>query len=175
MLNWEAVGAIAEGLGAIAVIMSVLYLAVQIRSQTREARLTATRELASEYLDRTEYIIRDKALTELHRVGVHDYMALPEDDRMRVSLMWLNLLRVMEQQYLHNHHASIDNRYSSSILRGQSELMAFPGIQTWWEFSRDGFDDEFRLHIDMLIKQAQATTYKSSFKPAARQAAEPAE
>ena len=30
-MNWEAIGAIAEGLGAVAVIMSVLYLAVQIR------------------------------------------------------------------------------------------------------------------------------------------------
>ena len=114
-MNWEAIGAVAEGLGAIAVIMSVLYLAVQIRSQTREARLAATRDLATEFRISTEHMFKDKELSRLNRIGLRHYMSLEEDDRMRVSLIWFNMLRVMEQQFLHTHHAAIDNKYLSSI------------------------------------------------------------
>lgn len=164
-MNWEAIGAIAEGLGAIAVIMSVLYLAVQIRSQTRESRLAATRELASEFLDRTEHLFQDKELSNLNRVGIHDYMALADDDRVRVSLVWFNMVRVMEQQFLHTLHASIDARYLSSIKRSQKEFFDFPGVQTWWKLSTHSFDEDFRLHIDVLIEEAGATDFKSSFRP----------
>ena len=37
-MNWEAIGAIAETLGAIGVIASLVYLAGQIRQNTRSIR-----------------------------------------------------------------------------------------------------------------------------------------
>ena len=45
-MNWDALGAISEALGAVVVVASVWYLAIQIRRQTEEASMTATRELA---------------------------------------------------------------------------------------------------------------------------------
>ena len=46
-MNWEAVGAAAELLGAIGVIASLLYLATQIRQSTRTARDTALRAMVT--------------------------------------------------------------------------------------------------------------------------------
>ncbi len=43
-MNWDALGAIGEIVGATAVVISVIYLAVQIRKQTVESRLSATRD-----------------------------------------------------------------------------------------------------------------------------------
>ena len=40
-MNWDALGAIAELLGAAGVIASLLYLAVQVRQNTRQTRLAA--------------------------------------------------------------------------------------------------------------------------------------
>ena len=36
-MNWEAIGVIAEVVGAVAVVVSLVYLAVQIRHQSRQA------------------------------------------------------------------------------------------------------------------------------------------
>ncbi len=41
MMNWEAIGAIGEVLGAIAVLVTLLYLAVQIRQNTQALKVTA--------------------------------------------------------------------------------------------------------------------------------------
>lgn len=35
-MNWEAVGAISEAIGVVAILISLAYLAVQIRQSTRE-------------------------------------------------------------------------------------------------------------------------------------------
>ena len=37
-MNWEAIGAVGEILGAIAVLLSLAYLAVQIRQNTASVR-----------------------------------------------------------------------------------------------------------------------------------------
>ena len=44
-MNWEAIGAIGEIIGAAAVVVSLIYLATQIRTQNNEARLAATHEI----------------------------------------------------------------------------------------------------------------------------------
>ncbi len=46
VMNWSAVGAIGELLGAAAVVVSLLYLAAQMRMGARQAQLEAGRNLS---------------------------------------------------------------------------------------------------------------------------------
>jgi hypothetical protein len=48
MMNWEAIGAVGEIAGALAVVISLVYLASQIRTSNRAAIQTANREMMSE-------------------------------------------------------------------------------------------------------------------------------
>ena len=41
-MNWDAIGAIGEAVGALGVIASLGYLAIQIRAQNRESQVEAT-------------------------------------------------------------------------------------------------------------------------------------
>ena len=43
-MNWEAIGAVGEAVGAAGVIISLLYLAVQIRGDAREKRAGRTHD-----------------------------------------------------------------------------------------------------------------------------------
>ena len=48
-MNWDAVGAIGEILGAGAVVISLFYLASQIRTQNKEAQLAAAHEILAAF------------------------------------------------------------------------------------------------------------------------------
>ncbi|MCJ7451002.1 MAG: hypothetical protein MUO39_00800 [Steroidobacteraceae bacterium] len=48
-MNWAAIGAIGEIVGAMAVVVSLVYLAIQIREQNKESRLAAMHEIAVAY------------------------------------------------------------------------------------------------------------------------------
>ncbi len=48
-MNWDAIGAIGEILGASAVFASLIYLAIQIRAQNRESRLGAMHDISTGY------------------------------------------------------------------------------------------------------------------------------
>ena len=43
-MNWDAVGAIAESVGALGVIFSLVYLALQVRQNTQQIRLSRFQE-----------------------------------------------------------------------------------------------------------------------------------
>ena len=86
-MNWDAIGAIGEVFGALAVVVSVVYLATQVRKQTEEARLTASRDLASQLGDAIQTITEDDGFAEIWLKGVRDYEALPEKERIRLSFL----------------------------------------------------------------------------------------
>ncbi|PLW69037.1 hypothetical protein C0039_10495 [Pseudohalioglobus lutimaris] len=52
-MNWDAISAIGEIIGAAAVVISLLFLAVQIRDQNKEARLLAMHNMSRELRDAT--------------------------------------------------------------------------------------------------------------------------
>ena len=76
-MNWDAIGATGEIIGALAVVISVVYLAVQIRKQTAEARLAAARELSTLYIQCFRTLREDKELSSIYMKAIQDYEGLP--------------------------------------------------------------------------------------------------
>ena len=50
-MNWDAVGAISESVGALGVIVSLIYLALQVRQNTQQVRLSRAQETSSPIQD----------------------------------------------------------------------------------------------------------------------------
>ncbi len=48
-MNWEAISAIGEIVGALAVVITLVYLAIQIREQNRESRAAAIDSLSQQW------------------------------------------------------------------------------------------------------------------------------
>ena len=48
-MSWDAAGAIGAIVGALAVVMSLIYLATQIRTQNREAKISSVHEITEAF------------------------------------------------------------------------------------------------------------------------------
>ena len=162
-MNLEAGAALGEIIGAVAVVISVIYLAIQIRKQTEEARLAATRDLAFHSQENFQQLVQDAELLKIYRQGIADYDSLPDDDRLRLSIFFANLFRVAELQYLHGLRGKSDSVHFESMDIGLLEGLTFPGIRRWWELSHDMFDEGFQTHVNGRIESAVAGGYKGSF------------
>ena len=132
-MNLETLANIGEFVGALGVIISVIYLAVQVRKQTEESRLAATRELADQYQSCLAACVEDPSLSEVWLKGIKDFRALSDPERLRLSLQFQRLFRNLEQQFLHRRRVSVDSSYFESIDRSFTEALTFPGMLEWWE------------------------------------------
>lgn len=81
-------GSIGELIAALATIATLFYLAVQIKKQAQESKLMATRDLAVEVRRVLEPLVTNKELAAIYRAGIRDYEALPDDDRLRLSIFF---------------------------------------------------------------------------------------
>lgn len=162
-MNWDAIGSVGEIIGALAVVISVFYLAFQIRKQTEESKLSATRDLANQHLDILKTLATDDRLPKIWLKGVRSYTSLDDEDRYRVSLIFHALIRNFEQQFIHARNSKAESVFIDSINREFALILSFPGFEEWWETSSLGYDNVFVEHLDKVKAVAKTMDFKSTF------------
>ena len=91
-MNWEALGAIGEIVGAVAVVLTLGYLAVQIRQNNRSLHQAALQETARCANDFSSLLVRDPDLNRIYSKGISDYSSLSGEELSQFShLLYIGL------------------------------------------------------------------------------------
>jgi hypothetical protein len=88
-----------EFIGGIAVVVSLVYLASQIRQNSRLLRASTTASTSQLMLSQNDAIIQDADVARLCFEGMADSNSLSEADRRRFDMLIHNQLPVTAQQY----------------------------------------------------------------------------
>lgn len=84
-MNWEMVGAIGEVFGAFAVILTLVYLARQLKQQNKIARYNAEQALYSMFIEGEIELSRTGGTGELIQRGLMTPDTLKEEESMRMG------------------------------------------------------------------------------------------
>ena len=131
-MNWEAVGAVGEIFGALGVIVSLAYLASQIRTQNRESRLAAVNEWTNQWNNFLGSLAEHPNLSELWLKGVLDFAALNPTEVVQFSSHIGRIFRVGENIYHQYQQGLFDPTTWRGIERTLVDLARFPGAKAWW-------------------------------------------
>src|SRR6476660_7995095 len=101
-VDWDAVSAISQLIGSLAVVLSVLYLAVQVHQNTRVAKLAMQDAAATALRDVTKPLMENAELERIWRVGIEDINALSVEERARFFHAAYQFLRASAM--IHFHH-----------------------------------------------------------------------
>ncbi len=74
-MNWDAIGAIGELYGALAVVLTLGYLAAQVRQNSQGMKVAAKLDIEKSFGEYTDLILKDSELIELQVRGMarHSY------------------------------------------------------------------------------------------------------
>ncbi|MEQ8694270.1 MAG: hypothetical protein RIC85_02955 [Gammaproteobacteria bacterium] len=167
-MDWTAIIAASELIGAVAVVVSVSYLALQIRSQTAESRLAATRDPATKRADALRYLAGDDDLIQIWLKAIRDYESLRGSDRMKASLVFNLIMRNAEQDFIHKGTGHADDPYLESVDRVLSQNVAPPGLKQWWATTGNLFNQDFQAHVNHLMQNADEGALNDAFMPSWR-------
>jgi len=98
-MNWDAIGAIGEIAGAIGVIVSLIYLASQIRNQNTESRLTAINNMTSQWNAFMGDLATNTELARIWDKGLQNFNALDSTERVQFSTHLNRVFRINESMY----------------------------------------------------------------------------
>src|SRR5437588_6032773 len=149
-MNWDAISAVSQLIGSIAVVISVLYLAVQLRSSTRVARVAAMDAAAAALRDVTKPFMENAELARIWRTGLENLNALSPEDQARFFHATHQFLKALETIHFHYLNGLMDKQ----LWLGWQELLrhyiAAPGVVQYWNLRSELFSARFREYISHL-------------------------
>jgi hypothetical protein len=94
MPNWEAIGAIGEVVGGVAVIATLLYLAIQIRQNAQSVRNAASLSVNEGLAEINRRLSNDAEFADLWLRGLKDYRGLTNVERARFAAYALDIMNL---------------------------------------------------------------------------------
>ena len=146
-------GAIGEIVGAGGVILSLIYLATQIKNQNRESQLNTVNESAKQWNDVLASTAQDRELSELWISGLNDFSALDSTSRAQFSAHAGRVLRVIEGLHLHHKKGGLDAEGWEAINSTLKDFCGYQGLQDWWETRSHFYRKSFQQYVNGLIRQ----------------------
>jgi hypothetical protein len=147
-MNWDAVGALAEAVGAAGVIATLAYLAIQIRRSNLLATAESNRFSHNASSPTVLAIAQDPELARIFREGLGDRDSLSADDRVRfdmvVGTLISGLSATITDQDLLGHRSDLQGDQAEAL---RAFLLA-PGGASWWADYQARFAPGVRARIE---------------------------
>jgi hypothetical protein len=158
-MNWEAVGAISEAIGVITILISLVYLAVQIRQSTREfsrgieANQLAAFESNIESGNRIrELLILNPELLNLLAEGYTSYENLDTPAKLRFGMLIRNIFSSMQGAYIRHLSLRHDPEAFAGSIRVLDEILQYRGVREWLEKNNPDWRLEFQELVDQRLE-----------------------
>src|SRR5882724_9625936 len=147
-MNWDAVSAISQLIGSIAVVLSVLYLGIQVHRSTRVARLATQDAAATALRDVTKPFMENAEVERIWRVGLEDLSALSVEDRTRFFHATYQFLKAFETIHFHYVYGLMDRQLWDCRRGPFQHYVAWRGIVHYWSLRPEVFCERFRRFVN---------------------------
>ena len=154
-MNWDAIGAGAETVGTILVLITLIYLAVQMRIANKQREIESLRhtydginrvcELLSETTEKASIVLRGRESLE----------NLTDDEQFVFEFMHIRILNTVESWYMQLMETSSPGEYRDQQLENIAALIVYffkdPGAQEVWGRAKPTFVPGQKFVDDALL------------------------
>lgn len=143
-LTLEQAYYIGELIATVAVITSLIYVAIQIRQNTSIIKLNAAQNLSHELREALSLLVSDSELSDIHLRAMHDIKDLVPREKFRFYMFLNNVFRVYESAYYQNAQGAVDRAVWIGMLGNMNATKAMSGYRAFWNDRKSIFNEEFQ-------------------------------
>ncbi len=152
-MNWEALGAVAELIGAVGVIASLFYLAHQIRRSSSALEAATNQAIANAAQERLVAVAQSPDLAEAFAKAVFSREALSKRERVQFEFFVRATFRGLENAYVQRREGLISEeswRAQEGLLRN---FLRVPHVVRWWPTDRIQYERAFVEYVDRTLSE----------------------
>jgi hypothetical protein len=144
----EAINALAQLVAAIGVIVSLFYLAAQIRQNTRSMRAVVVDSLAHSLIDLLSPQAYDLEAIRAFAAAVEDWHGVTEEDRARSLSFMFPTFKLFENAWFQQRQGTLDMQQWEGWDAYIRMYYHRPGVKTWWSLRKKAFAAGFRDYLE---------------------------
>ena len=162
-MNWDAIGAVAEAIGSIGVLISLFYLAMQIRQNTRQISSSIEANRLSAFERNTEsgnrireLFILHPEVAELYHRGNTGLDALQGAERIRYEMLVRNIFSSIQGAYIRQLSVAHDPAGTEGMARIIDEILSSAGVCQFLDCNRPDWRPEFEEFVRERLARIKA-------------------
>lgn len=153
-MNWEAISAVAEIVGVIAVVVSLGYVAIQIRQNTKVAR-AATRQAISESTENlTSDLISNAEIAEIFVKHMNGEELNPVEN-LRLQARCYRDMAHWENIHYQFAEGMVSKDQWLGFRKNLAALLAIDVYREYWEHESFHYSDAFQAEVASIYKESK--------------------
>lgn len=154
-MSIEDLSSIGEIIAAIATVVTLVYLAIQLRQNTRALKASTFQSISSELGQNVQPLLQTPDMAAIFAKGMNEPDALTMDERLKNQAMYLAMFRRLESVFVQTELGSIDREF---VLGPELSLLSIINSQfgrEWWESAKPIFYKPFVTHVENQLAVIQ--------------------
>jgi hypothetical protein len=144
-------GSIGELLAAIATLVTLAYLALQIRQSNRTHQLSAVTRIGESTESWLGQVVQDPVLLDVYSRGLRDPDSLDRDERWRFNLLVLQFLRGVETGWIQVQWGIVEREFWEGFCKSVRVIVGSPAGRRAFESNRDLLTPRFAAEVQAII------------------------
>ena len=152
-MNWEALGAIGELVGAVAVIVTLVYLAAQIRQNNR----SLTGATLNAITEHQQYELRwSTEIGDAFQKAMRSPESMSESETWEVSEWTTAAILARQNEYFQYRHGLLLEENWQACKKIIPIILGPAWFHNWWEvYGKETMSDEFVERVEEILAESQ--------------------
>ncbi len=152
-MKLEKYALIAEIIGGVAVVFSLIYVGFQVAQNTQAIKINTVQQSLSWILSESEHILLYEDLRET--MSVDDLASLSPTDRLQYDVQILTTLRTFEYQHFLYAEGQLDDGMWSGLRQRMVDFSSDQNLRIVWDERKTWFNAQFRSFMEGEIFMAE--------------------
>ena len=149
-MSLEDLGNVGEFVAAVAVVVTLGFLAVQIRQNSRTLKASAAQSVLQSLSEALRAVAESPGLARVINQGLTEFDKLDETDQNQLFFWLFAWFRLVEQAYQHHAMGNIQEGTWAGQVAHLKGSLASPAVVRFWTARRSAFSQEFQEFVDSL-------------------------
>jgi len=157
-LKLSEIANIAEIVGALAIVISLIYVGIQVTDSTRAVRSSSANETAMAISSWYIELGTSQQSSAIFRTATTNPESLTEDEMFQYIMQIHGLFLQFQNVYYLSQQGTLDVELQESITNTILGVREQPGFIIYWSQRKDVFKPSFKLYVEELIKTGLTNT-----------------
>ena len=159
-MTWETAGIIAEIVAALAVLISLWYLAIQLKQNTDIERAKLEVQLGITWAELHDNMIQDPSLARAYDLAAENWNEMSDEDVRAYLWFVAKSFHILEGMFRQHQRGLLTDDVWTPYEQYIFGVLQIEAVLGWWQCDGSLTSKVFRTHVDNLLRNSPEASWR---------------